>query len=67
LDYANEQEKINHQLNLKRIVGDDPSLVNDITGQDSLMMDESKVFKEGSNTFRPRKRKSHQKSGSVFI
>jgi hypothetical protein len=30
-------------------------------------MDESKVYKEENNTFRPRKRKSHQKSGSVFI
>ncbi len=31
------------------------------------MMDESKIFKEGNNTYRPRKRKSHQKSGSMFI
>jgi hypothetical protein len=54
-------------LNLKRIVGDDPSLIYDTTGQDSLMMDESKIFKEGKNTYRPRKRKSHQKSGSMFI
>ena len=67
MDYANEQEKINHKLNLKRIVGDDPSLLNDTTGQDSLMMDESKVFKEDNSTYRPRKRKSHQKSGSVFV
>ncbi len=26
LDYANEQEKLNHQLPLKRIIADEPSL-----------------------------------------
>ena len=57
LDYANEQEKLNHQLTLKRIIADEPSLDYN-AGQDSLMMDESKVLKETAS-FRPRKRRTH--------